>query len=449
MNLEKQINEIYNEIYNEIKKNYNKINKKTIKIIKNDMKENIEIFYPEFFISDNFLDIYLDNYILKNRIKLNNNNERDIYFRNICNFIKIPKKYINFWNQYKKLESLPQPEQKSPEWFAMRNNFITASAGAQALEENKYDKRVNLLKQKIGIGEPFKENRHVHHGKKFEKIAILIYEHINNVYVGEFGLVPHISEPQISYLGASPDGICTCTTLDKKFSNMVGRMLEIKCTTTRVINIKGKEDGEICPHYYWVQVQLQLECCDLEDCDFWQCKLVDYEDKEEWLDELENRAKNTRQQEIKIEIDERFESGCIIEFIPINKEIPLDEKIEFYGQYIYPTTLEMSIKEKIEWGDYMEKNWEKHYPELKKEYKFNKIRYWHLEKSHCYLIKRDREWFKDKQDKLKEFWDDVIYYRNNEEAKMKLKEETSKPEKKYKKIEIHDMNINLFDSDSD
>ena len=38
-------------------------------------------------------------------------------------------------------------------------------------------------------------------------------------------------------------------------------------------NIFGEIDGEICPHYYWVQVQVQLECCDLEEFDFWQCSI--------------------------------------------------------------------------------------------------------------------------------------------------------------------------------
>jgi hypothetical protein len=445
-------NEILKEIYNEISKNYNKNGIGALKAIKNEMKENIEIFFPEIQISNYSLELYIKQLKMNENEQIFGNDERDKYYKGICDNIIIPKEYIEIWNQYKKLESLPQPVQKSIEWFEMRNNFITASAGAQALDENKYDKPINLLKQKIGLGEPFKENRHVHHGKKFEKIAILIYEHINNVFVGEFGLVPHISEPNVSFLGASPDGICTCSTLDKKFSNMVGRMLEIKCTTTRIINTKGEEDGEICPHYYWVQVQLQLECCDLEECDFWQCKLVNYEDSEDWIEEIDNRSKNTREQDIKIDIEHRYEYGCILEFIPINKDVPKDEKIEFYAQYIYPTTLDETIEEKIKWANYMKENYAKHYPELDKEYKFNKILYWKLEKSHCYLIKRDRIWFNNKKDKLQEFWDKVIYYRENEEEKKKLEIETKPKEKKYNnfnKFKNQLDNIDLFKSDSE
>ena len=43
-----------------------------------------------------------------------------------------------------------------------------------------------------------------------------------------------------------------------------GRMLEIKCPYSRVIN-------GIVPDNYEVQMQIQLEVCDLEICDF--CKL--------------------------------------------------------------------------------------------------------------------------------------------------------------------------------
>ena len=394
----------------------------------------------------NYTEIYLNRSI--------KNEERDIIYREKCNKINIDKNYIKLWEQYKFLESLPQPEQKSIEWFEMRNNFITASAGAQAIGESHYDKPIELLKQKIGLGTPFEENKNVHHGKKFEKIAILIYENIYNNKVGEFGLVPHISKPQISFLGASPDGICTCLTLDGCFSNLVGRMLEIKCVTSRKINTSGLEDGEMCPHYYWVQVQLQLECCDLEECDFWQCKLKDYDDIEEWMDVIEDvKTQHTEQQNQIIEIDKKYKYGTLIELLPINTdEIKKTHKKEWYGKYIYPTTLKCSIKDKIKWGEYMKENWQTIYPEYSKEYKFGKILYWHLEQSHNVLIKRDREWFKENLPKFQKFWDQVEKYKNDpklfEEFKKELKEKEKPIIQKEKIIKIKNYN-EFFNSDSD
>jgi len=432
-------------IYNIIKKNIKnkKIDKneltKLIKIINETINDEIKMENIILFFNKDEIYYLKENTDLPNLTvqvltipDFNNNDERDIFYRKICNDILICDKYNLIWNQYIKIETLPQPEQKSPEWFQMRNNFITASAGAQAIGESKYESKLDFIKQKIGIGKGFVENKNVHHGKKLEKIAILIYENIYNVKVGEFGLVPHISTPQIDFLGASPDGICTCSTLDGKFSNMVGRMLEIKCTTTRQINTEGKEDGEICPHYYWVQVQLQLECCDLEDCDFWQCKLKDYSDKDEWLEMITEDTYHTEQQNKKIEIKDEFKYGCLIELIPKNKDLPNNEKIEWYGKYIYPTILDTTIDKKIEWAEYMKNNWESIYPEFVTDYKFNKILYWHLEKSHCYLIKRDKRWFLENYHKFKETWDQVLFYRDNTEEKQKLINEEE--EKKSKKI---------------
>lgn len=453
--------------------------------LKELVNDTLYIFFPNVKISDEKLNNYIESFIKKdmsyskiseiidqivedaiinyNMIKqqipnFDHNDVRDKFYRLLCDQIIIPNNsYLNCWKQYKKIESLPQPEQKSPEWFAMRNNFITASAGAQAIGESKYEKPIELLKHKIGLGKPFGENFNVHHGKKFEKIAILIYENIYNIKVGEFGLVPHISIPNVPFLGASPDGICTCSTLDGKFSSMVGRMLEIKCTTSRIINTQGLEDGEICPHYYWVQVQLQLECCDLEDCDFWQCKLKDYWSKDTWNDlvlDSDTETNCTEQQNIKIDINDKFKYGTLIELIPIKMDtLPDKHKIEWYGKYIYPTELNCSLSDKVKWAENMRKNWKEIYPEYIADYKFARILYWHLEKSHCYLIKRDREWFKNKLPKFQEFWDQVEMYKNNPDMKQKLIDEIADQEaktnaKKYTKIETKKPSYaDMFDSD--
>jgi hypothetical protein len=62
-----------------------------------------------------------------------------------------------------------------------------------------------------------------------------MHRNIYNVKVVEFGALP---SQTFKILGASPDGICSHSTLDHKFSPMLGRMLEIKCTTTSQIKPK-------------------------------------------------------------------------------------------------------------------------------------------------------------------------------------------------------------------
>ena len=483
------------------------------KIISDLIRDSLDIFFPKLQITDNEINVYVENILIKPKEKqsitsiiqdivneyndlsqltipkFNHNDIRDQFYRKICNQIKIDSQYIKFWNQYQAIENVPQPEQKSQAWFDMRNNFITASAGAQAIGESKYEKPIELIKQKIGLGKPFGENFNVHHGKKFEKIAILIYENIYNNKVGEFGLVPHMGSKEqevVPFLGASPDGICTCTTLDGKFSPMVGRMLEIKCVTSRIINTEGDEDGVITPHYYWVQVQLQLECCNLEECDFWQCKLEDgvikkYKVGEEWtarsmpwtyqqwkniIEDEENETVHTEQQNKPIYVDPSYKYGTMIELLPIKKDDLLDHhRIEWYGKYIYPTELAVSMKDKVEWAEWMRCNWKEVYPEFATDYKFGRVLYWNLSKSHCYLIKRNREWFKEKYPKFKEFWDQVLELRNDPIKKQQLidkiaKEESDKLVKQEKrsimnKIKLENMNVNvnvkatenMFDSD--
>ena len=132
--------------------------------------------------SEMLLEDYIKNYDKEfENISFKRIDERDTYYREYCDIIKIPYKYSREWSQYKFLEAIPQPVQKSVEWFAARDLIISASSGAQAIDESKYEGWMAMVISKLGLGEPFKENFHVHHGKKLETVATLLYEHIYNV----------------------------------------------------------------------------------------------------------------------------------------------------------------------------------------------------------------------------------------------------------------------------
>jgi len=321
-----QVNEI---IYN-ICQHYESIN--TI-IVFDDLIEYIsewmKLKYPIIKHNKDFLSTIVNNFIKHIYIVDTYNTynipnfltceERDNFYNYYMHNIQVPEEYKKIWDRYNYLANVPQPVQRSPEWFSMRNDMITASSGACVLGENKYEKPDKVLLEKIGHGEKFGENKFVHHGKKYEKIATMIYEHIYNIKVGEFGLIPHQESEttsKISYLGASPDGICTNLSLDGEFSNMVGTMLEIKCPYSREIQTQGIEDGEICPHYYWIQVQLQLECCDLERCDFWQCNIKEYSNFEEIDKDFSNTY--TENQNENILFSNNLKRGMILQFLPKN-----------------------------------------------------------------------------------------------------------------------------------
>ena len=57
--------------------------------------------------------------------------------------------------------------------------------------------------------------------------------------------------------------------------------MEIKNPKSRIISGTPKKD-------YWVQMQLQMYCCNLEECDFWETKFTEYESRNEFIqDQLE------------------------------------------------------------------------------------------------------------------------------------------------------------------
>lgn len=120
------------------------------------------------------------------------------------------------------LQSLPQPEQRSEEWFALRNKRLTASDLAGAIGESHYDKPSSILEKKLGGGKPFTGNAATRWGQKYEPVATAVYESRNSVVVGEFGLLPHQTIP---FLAASPDGIILDSPVGKVEP---GVLLEIK-----------------------------------------------------------------------------------------------------------------------------------------------------------------------------------------------------------------------------
>ncbi len=375
---------------------------------------------------------------------------------------KVPKDKQKLLDHFRFLESIPQHEQKSKEWFEQREGMFTASTAAATLNEGTYQDQVpdKIVLQKVGLGPPFPDNEYVHHGNKYEEIATMIYENLYNCKITEFGLLPHVSQPPCKCIGASPDGIGCEKTLNGLFNPRLGRMLEIKCPYRRQIEIEGEIDGEICPHYYWLQVQQQLECADLEYCDFWQCKLEEYDDREEWLEDVEPYCENYREQAEKMPIKMNLRKGCVIKLLPkkidpekmdqFYKEVygsytdtededldmELQDKIEkeryWRAKFIYPPDLDMTCQQYEEWVMSVVCNLEHAYPVLAKDYYFDRVLYWRLSLCHNVTIQRDREWFAEKRPIFEKEWERVEYYRANPEEAKKLQEKFEREEPKRK-----------------
>lgn len=152
-------------------------------------------------------------------------------------------------------------EQRTPAWYAARDELITASDIAQALGKGKFGTRDDLLWKKIlrtpsqdpapGEFNPFIW------GVIFEPVASQLYQQAREgVACHEFGLIRH---PTIPHVGCSPDGV-----------TQLGVMLEIKCPFKRRI-----QEGEMVEQYR-IQVQAQMEVADLDQCDFIEVELDQY-----------------------------------------------------------------------------------------------------------------------------------------------------------------------------
>ena len=352
---------------------------------------------------------------------------------------------------YRKLASRYYPAQRSEEWFKMRNEMITASDGGTIVNLNPYEPDFSFIVKKV-FGKPFETSIDCYHGKKFEQVATMIYEYRLNVKVKEFGLCQH---PDYKFLGASPDGIVseyklqtkskTWEELDEEVNlisdekskrefldnhcfktNLVGRMLEIKCPMRRKIlmddnaievygphgekitNLLKDVKKGICPAYYWVQVQLQLQCCELDECDFWQCELVEYSDRQEFIEDSDDTkswlSKSTS-----------YEKGALIQLMPIenltDKNLDYDNRIYNFAQFIYQPRVDMTNEEIDEWVINTILN-------LKYTHKgmvFESVKYWRLNVSRNITIKRDDKWFEENLDKFETIWNKVEFYREHKE----------------------------------
>jgi putative phage-type endonuclease len=310
-------------------------------------------------------------------------------------------------DRFRKLIEIKFPEQKSIKWLEMRESKITASDMGCVIGENKYEPSWRFILKKL-YKMPFRGNMNTYHGNKYERIATMIYEYRMNVVIHDFGLLEHDT---IKFLGASPDGIISEYKADKKHkTKFVGRMLEIKCPVSRDIKITDSVEDTV-PIYYYCQVQQQLEVCELDECDFWQCKIYEYNNREEFIEDTHPM------EPFRSKLNE-LEKGCLIQLMPKvikNREKEYEDLIYEHAKFIHPPKIEMTPYECDMWiletinkvnndVDFM-------------DYYVDRVVYWRLDVSHCITIKRDIEWFKSKLPLMKAAWEQVEFFRKNSEAK--------------------------------
>ena len=277
-------------------------------------------------------------------------------------------------NKIDYLQNIEQPEQKTREWYVYRYNLITASNLWKVFGT---ESQVNsLIYEKC---KPFEEVYYefsqqsgpLYWGVKYEPVTIMIYEDMFRTKIGEFGCLPH---PKHNFIGASPDGI-NIDPLNFRY----GRMLEIKNIYNREITCVPKQE-------YWIQTQLQMEVCDLDECDFVETRIKEFESKEEFLSSTNYDYK-----------------GVILQFLPKFKPCDISKNEQVLSNnkisYVYaPLNL---IHNELDL--FIEKEVEKH-----EQFVLTKIDYYYLDEFSCVLIKRNRDWFETCLPKIQNTWNIIL-----------------------------------------
>ena len=222
----------------------------------------------------------------------------------------------------------------------------------------------------------------MHWGQKFEPVSILYYEYINNTKVDEFGCIPHKDH---SFIAASPDGIICDDS-----SELFGRMLEIK-------NVVSREITGIPKMEYWIQMQLQMEVCDLNECDFLETKFIQYLNIDEY----------------KCDNDFKYK-GTFLQFCKDNTPY-----------YVYPSFM----LNDIECKEYI--NWFNEQILINKDKTFVTTIYWKLEVISCVLVLRNKHWFANVLPMIETFWNNLVKERESGEYKERIK--------KKRKLQIYDI----------
>ena len=343
-----------------------------------------------------YIDTYIESWFLEAFSVVKNLHER----RNILH------------NNMIDLKQLKLPDQRSDEWYKIRENLLTASSLADALGKGHFKTRDDLLISKTSDKKDVfsKASRDIMQwGVMYEQVATEFYEYLNGVKIVEFGLIPH---PKLSVFGASPDGICDVGSP----GGFESRMLEIKCPPRRQFTHE-------VPKHYWMQMQGQLEVCDLDECDFLQVKLEEYSCVRDY------------------EKDCLFEDGIVkgLTTDKLPKGLVLEYEIDDNYEYLYSPWMS-SLNDILNW---------KKQKEIEMNLKF-KERWWKITRYECTLVRRDKEWWLSVMPDIIKFWGDVVHYREvgNEEVQKRINGRKRGPRKKIVTIQ-EPMKGYLMDSDDE
>jgi putative phage-type endonuclease len=276
-------------------------------------------------------------------------------------FIRVKPNIAKLREKITYLQQVPQPEQRTTEWYEFRYKHLTASniwkifISDSTRNQLIYEKCQPLKTEKynsVSLESP------MHWGQKYEPLSIMLYEHIYAAKVSDFGCIPHRT---LEFLAASPDGIVT-----EEASLRYGRMLEVK-------NIVNREITGVPKMEYWVQMQLQMEVCELNECDFLETRFLEYPSYEAFANDTETPYK-----------------GLIMMFMTAQ------------GKPVYEYAPLVSNSNGVSNG--IIDSWQEATMDKNQTLTWMKNIYWKLDQLSCVLVLRNKLWFSAVVPQIKAIW---------------------------------------------
>ena len=250
-----------------------------------------------------------------------------------------------------------QDDQRTAAWHQKRGEMLTASEIYKALPDASPALKHEIIMSKL-VPRPRTEGpgpRALVWGTRLEPVAKEIYCLYNGgIQIVDTTCIPH---PKVPFLGASPDGILiTKDPEDFRY----GKLIEIKCPISRDFDMETP-----IKHEYYHQMQLQMECTELDECEFVEFKFKD-----------------------------------------ANYTAWMDSKAQYKGFYaVYEDGMKLKYRDLGDTRDVA--TWRR---ELEEPDKWD-IVYWTLEKWQSKTVDHDKEWLSKNLESVTSVWETIQKHR--------------------------------------
>ena len=274
----------------------------------------------------------------------------------------------------KAIQEAPQIPQRTEEWFKHFGKVVTASEFSALFTNTK--RRRDLVLSKVNPSTDSSTFQHacptssmtaLGWGIRFEPVVKQLLEHRDKCKLFEPGRLYHRTN---THLAASPDGLIA----EASNPEQLGRLVEIKCPYSRTIG------GEI-PSDYWIQMQIQMEVADIDECEYIEVELVSEKSNQTGPVDLSG----TTYQGIVYLLKKQVEEGEAFDYKYIYGDIDSQERPEIPQGY--------ECIETIPWG----------------------LKRWHRK-----IISRDRTWYESTKSWQDSFWNDVEAVKQGQDIQQSL-----------------------------